>query len=97
VADSQLVSTNQAVTAVGYPNSNKTISHGRLIHAYWDGPAAKRFVFFGGNLLIDHGASGSPVLNDQGEVIGMVKGGPIRTPFAFFFSAACRYRVRQGR
>jgi S1-C subfamily serine protease len=73
VADSDKAYQNQPIKAISYPRGNRTISQGKLTHAYWSDSRRGSIVLFGSDLLTSYGGSGGPVLNSQGRVVGMLE------------------------
>ena len=51
IADSNKAHQNQLVTAISYPHGNRTISQGKLTHAYWSDASTASIVLFGSDLL----------------------------------------------
>src|SRR5262249_5274189 len=66
MATSNKVYKNQPVTAIAYPRGNRTISHGKLTHAYCSDTKHGSIVLFGSDLLSANGGSGGPALDAQG-------------------------------
>ena len=68
LGNSDTIQRGEAVSAVGYPTGNYTVSEGTL-HSIRD-----RDKWLQMNVKISPGNSGSPVINSKGQVIGIVSG-----------------------
>lgn len=61
---------HQKVTVIGYPLGIRKITTGRIRHLVFVPPFQNFYIDLG--LRIDHGSSGSPVIDQDGKVIGIV-------------------------
>jgi RNA-directed DNA polymerase len=84
IGDSEKLEIEDSVTIIGYPdyhqNDTPSIPSCQItsIKNYYHG---SRLITVSGRII--HGASGGPVLNDNGEVIGLIKGGVVTTDEEF--------------
>jgi len=75
IADSNAILPNTPVFAIGYPHGNRTVSTGKLFEAYTVSRVRQygNYALFKSDLCSTHGGSGGPVLDAQGEVVGMLE------------------------
>ena len=75
IADSNAILPNTPVFAIGYPHGNRTVSTGKLFEAYTVDRVRQygNYALFKSDLCSTHGGSGGPVLDAQGEVVGMLE------------------------
>ena len=71
IPDSDNIPLGERVGSLGYPRENFQPSSGVITRTYSTG--GRQIAAFYSDMPIDHGASGSPVLNAKGEVIGVVE------------------------
>jgi S1-C subfamily serine protease len=75
IADSNAVLPNTPVLTISYLHGNRTLSTGKLFRAYTTDRVRQygNYALFKSDLCSTHGGSGGPVLNAQGEVVGMLE------------------------
>jgi len=88
----------EAVISVGYPEGRRRVAHGRFVQ-YGDGDrlaGTALFELYDGNdrLVLDHGASGAPVVDCAGRVVAVVSN--LMTTTLQFFSREIRISTAWG-
>ena len=76
IGDSEKLQIGDRVTIIGYPDYSKNDTpyiHTCKITSIKNHYHGSRLVTVSGRII--HGSSGGPVLNDKGEIIGLIKGG----------------------
>jgi S1-C subfamily serine protease len=73
IPDSETVYPNEEVCARGCPQNHWTITYGNLTGRLTDTTGRRAVGWYSTNLFLDHGGSGSPICDDNGEVIGIAK------------------------
>lgn len=90
VEDSQSINGPIALTAIGYPHGERKISSGTALNGLYADPTRQDYVvLIKSDLETGPGGSGSPVLNADGKVVGMVEAVSVKgQPYACYIISA---------